>query len=185
MDRIKEFLEALNAGDAARMRELLADGGPDLASSYTEDGWSMLHLAPNAEIAGLLLDHGAEINAKNRHAVYGPENTPLAAQVYMRHRDVAALLLERGADVDQADRAGFTPLHLAAANGRAELVELLLAHGADPSPRTRTDVPVAAAGTTPLALALDEGRLDDSGNPVGAERLRAVAELLRAHGATA
>ena len=184
MDTSKQFLEALNAGDAARIRELLAGSERDLASSYTDDGWSMLHLAPNAEIAALLLDHGARINAKNRHAVYGPENTPLAAQVYMGHRDVAALLLDRGADVDQADRAGFTPLHLAAANGRAELVELLLARGADPSPRTRAGVPVAPAGTTPLALALDETRVDDSGNPVGAERLRAVAALLRAAGAT-
>ena len=44
---------------------------------------------------------------------------------------VVGLLLEKGANVNQGDIDGFTPLHIAAQKGRAEIVELLLAKGAD------------------------------------------------------
>ena len=42
-----------------------------------------------------------------------------------------ALLLKAGADPNSADRAGRTPLMFAGAQGRLELVQILLAGGAD------------------------------------------------------
>jgi len=42
-------------------------------------------------------------------------------------------LVEGGADVNARQRDGFTPLHEAAQNGDGELVEYLLARGADPA----------------------------------------------------
>jgi hypothetical protein len=36
---------------------------PSLAGAYTDEGWTALHLAANAEIAALLLDASADINA--------------------------------------------------------------------------------------------------------------------------
>jgi len=61
------------------------------------------------------------------------------------------LLLDHGADVGQRGVNDYTPLHLAAAQGDLEMVELLLAHGADPNEITRIDdyetaLEVAAAG---------------------------------------
>ena len=41
------------------------------------------------------------------------------------------LLLEENAPIDPLDRTKTTPLHLAAENGHATMLELLLAHGAD------------------------------------------------------
>lgn len=46
---------------------------------------------------------------------------------------VTELLLAAGANVNARDLWAFTPLHEAAAKGRREVCELLLAHGADPS----------------------------------------------------
>jgi len=47
------------------------------------------------------------------------------------HTAVAALLLDRGADVNAKGVFGGTGLHWAAINGHKETVEFLLAHGAD------------------------------------------------------
>ena len=44
---------------------------------------------------------------------------------------LSLLLIEANAIVDSTDRTKCTPLHLAADYGHAEMVELLLAHGAD------------------------------------------------------
>ncbi len=47
------------------------------------------------------------------------------------HRDVAALLLDRGADVNARDDSGYTPLHFAARwQGNTDLAALLLERGA-------------------------------------------------------
>ena len=43
-----------------------------------------------------------------------------------------ALLIERGANVNARVTLDVTPLHVAAAHGSAELIQLLLDHGADP-----------------------------------------------------
>lgn len=45
------------------------------------------------------------------------------------HIDVAKFLLELGADVNQADKYGRTPLHVAAAVDYPEMVEILIKNG--------------------------------------------------------
>jgi uncharacterized protein len=59
------------------------------------------------------------------------------------------LLIARGADVGATYEAGLTPLHVAALNGNARIVEALLAAGALIN---STD----SKGQTPLALALEK-----------------------------
>lgn len=108
-----------------------------------------------------LLEHDPELaNAADEEG----ESAVIAA-VYARARDVAELLLARGArltlheaaavgDVDRLRRLleeqpdavhdishdGWTPLHLAAHFGHGEAVELLLAHGADLHARSRNEL---------------------------------------------
>ena len=67
---------------------------------------------------------------------------------------VAALLLERGADVNAKGVFGGTDLHWAAINGHKDTVEFLLAHGGDPTIRD------ARFGSTPEGWAA-EGQHDE------------------------
>ncbi|CAG9789801.1 unnamed protein product [Diatraea saccharalis] len=79
---------------------------------------------------------------------------------------VTELLVSAGAGVNAADLWRFTPLHEAAAKGKADIVRLLLKHGADPTRRNRD-------GLTPLQLV----RTGDSDT---ADALRGDAALLDA-----
>jgi ankyrin repeat protein len=53
--------------------------------------------------------------------------------------EILQLLLRAGADPNQRGLNDYTPLHMAVAEGNAGAVRLLLAHGADPTLRTRID----------------------------------------------
>ena len=46
-------------------------------------------------------------------------------------KDVAEIIIDKGAEVNAADRNGDTPLHVAALNGHSELYDLLVTKGAD------------------------------------------------------
>jgi ribA/ribD-fused uncharacterized protein len=75
------------------------------------------------EIAELLLRHGATFDATK------PGRLHTAAQG--QHLPVLRWLLDRGADIDQRDEDGDTPLLTAARSGRAGAVSTLIALGAD------------------------------------------------------
>ncbi|MGH9750216.1 MAG: ankyrin repeat domain-containing protein [Candidatus Polarisedimenticolia bacterium] len=101
---------------------------PQAVGAYSHDGWTPLHLAAffgHKEVAALLLERGAEVNAVSKSTRFARANTPLHAAAANRQVEVATLLLERGADVNARDGHGFTPLALAA-NGRNDLLVILL-----------------------------------------------------------
>jgi len=78
-------------------------------------------------------------------------NTPLHLASSHGHKDMAAMLLSCGAQVNVQDMDGDTPLHRAAASGSADIVDILLAGGA------RIDMQ-DSSGATPLYAAASEGR---------------------------
>lgn len=120
--------DAVNAGDVARVVELIAQGAdvnsPDLFGTP-------LHLAAakgRTGIALILIDRGADIEAAGE-----PEGAlPLHTAALNGQSEVAALLLDRGADVDARDAAGRTALMVASGFLHPDVAKLLLAHGADP-----------------------------------------------------
>ena len=86
-------------------------------------GETPLHVAATAgqvDIARLLLDRGAHVNAKDQDG-----DTPLHQAVKEKRRAVAQLLLERGADVDTRNHEEWTALDNW--NGDLEITRLMLA----------------------------------------------------------
>ncbi|KAI9016684.1 hypothetical protein DFJ74DRAFT_770284 [Hyaloraphidium curvatum] len=86
--------EAVSAGDAAALAALLDDGGLRAIDDRDEDTFTLLHLCAFYDAracAELLLDRGADIEAKNKMA-----ETPLILGCFYSP-DVAELLLDRGA----------------------------------------------------------------------------------------
>lgn len=102
-----------------------------------EEGDTPLHVAARlglAEQVGLLLQHGADLEAPNAEG-----ETPLIAACSLAHSsraaeahfDVCRQLVEAGARVNAADRDRQRPLHQASKNANARVVALLLARGAN------------------------------------------------------
>jgi uncharacterized protein len=127
-----DLFEACALGLADRVTAHLDRDG-ELLHAYSHDGWTALHLAAffgHREVARLLLERGAEVNARSRNTTFGRENTPLHAAAANRRTEVARLLIEAGADVNARDRSGLTPLALAAGTHNDLLMLDLLDKGA-------------------------------------------------------
>ena len=67
----------------------------------------------------------------------GDDFTPLQTAVWNGRDDAVALLIEKGADVNVADRHGNTPLHLAAKGGFLGIAKQLVKAGANVNAKTR------------------------------------------------
>ncbi|MEU2991975.1 ankyrin repeat domain-containing protein [Streptomyces griseoincarnatus] len=71
---------------------------------------------------------------------------PLVLAATCGHPDVVELLLDRGADIEDRDVKGWSPLEWAVSFGQVEAVQLLLARGAEPTERALADARKAAEG---------------------------------------
>ena len=196
-----DFVAAIRKGERTLVMEMLA-GEPDLIRSRHEGG-SPLHFAAlenQREIVDLLLEQGADpeardsefnmtpigwANEKGHRAMVeylfarGVEVNLNRAAAYGLADRVRELLTEDASRINVADHYG-TPLHEASLWGHVEMVELLLAHGADPALRNwegQTAIEIATAQlengcrATPIVI--------DSRREEIAEGCGKVVEVLR------
>jgi len=126
-----DIFEAAAIGDEALLRSLL-DKEPELVQDFSGDGWTALHLAAafgTPAAISTLLSAGAHVDAVSRNP---QQNQPLHAVLALgKNAETVRLLLEHGAPVNTTQAGGFTPIFSAAIANRRDLVELLLANGAD------------------------------------------------------
>lgn len=109
---------------------------PSLANTFSPDGFTPLGLASffgHLDIVNVLYMYHADPNIASNNAQHV---APLHSAVAGNHYEIAAKLIEMGADVNAIQADGFTPLMGAAQNGNLKMVQLLLAHGADTNART-------------------------------------------------
>jgi ankyrin repeat protein len=101
----------------------------------------------DATVVELLLQAGVPVQATESMRLV----TALHNAASQGHIRLAATLIERGADVNAADRYGNTPLINAAYRGNLEMVKLLLQKGASINARS-------AAGVSALSAAVYSGQ---------------------------
>ncbi|MDA0707692.1 MAG: ankyrin repeat domain-containing protein, partial [Proteobacteria bacterium] len=117
-------------GHAGPLSTLLASDGK-IVHQYSGDGFTALHIASyfgQADAAELLLEHGADVN---KVATNGTDLRAIHSAVAGCHKDVVKVLLHYNPDINVKMVGGFTPLMSATALKADEIVDLLIAHGAD------------------------------------------------------
>lgn len=123
-------------GYAECVELMLAEGAKANAKNYR--GFTALHLAArcsNLECVEVLLRDGtADPNEKDND-----KRTPLHAAVCRSERacDIIDMLVSWGAEVNQKDEYGYSPLHLAAMDGLSQCVETLIFLGADVTSKSK------------------------------------------------
>jgi ankyrin repeat protein len=157
--REDDLITSARTGDLSTLKARLAEG---VNTEVRErQGRTALMLAAengHAEIVRILVEHGADLNAKSRDL----QLTSLMYAVVKGHPDIVENVTEYGADVNARDGAGRTALMLAVQYKNRDLVHLLLNKGARP------DI-ADAEGRTALVIARYHGYED-------------IAELLRLAG---
>ena len=174
-----DIFAAARMGDVVQVQAFLQEDA-ELARARGPRGATPLHFASTVPVAQCLVEHGADVNAKDESGSerqrYG---TPLRWNA--DNGAVAQYLLSQGAEVDDVflacalgnvkqvkaflredPAAAHAPqgpyqgelLHLAADKGQVEIVQLLLEAGSN------VDAPSAEGSVTPLHLAASSGRVD-------------------------
>jgi len=141
---------AVLCGFAALARHLITMHGENVNARCGRHGTPLRAASYMGHIdaARVLLDHGADVNTNT----FG--ETPLGSAYFGGHGDVIQLLLERGANPDvEYGFSGHFLSHIAASQGKTEVVRLLLCHDADVNSKDKI-------GWTPLLYASSNKHVD-------------------------
>jgi hypothetical protein len=129
----QDLLRAVASGNKEKTERVLRAGVS--ANAKDEQRQSALTMAaglPSADIARLLIAHGADVNSRSSDGT-----TPLMAAMMAGQKETARLFLRYGADVNASAKAGSPTsqnmplLYLAIAIGDVEMAKLLIEGGAD------------------------------------------------------
>ena len=157
-------MTAARTGNPRVVEQLLAAGADPNASAtrgQTALMWAVSQL--HSDVVGVLLEYGADVHARsetwsqvmavpphsnpaNHQDVPHGGNTALTFAARVGDLSSARMLVNAGADVNDADARGASVMVLAAHSGFVDLVEFVLDEGADPN--------AAEAGFSALHLAI-------------------------------
>jgi uncharacterized protein len=116
--------------------------------------WSTMstNIDPNQiiEICRDLIEHGADINAKNDNG-----RTALFTAIYQNNTELAIMLIDNGAEceIDNSIMSNFTLLHYAVFQGNYVLAKALLQKNCNPNA-------LSSSGESPIYVAVTKGYLD-------------------------
>ncbi len=120
----EDFFRAIRAGDVDSLRHLCVNP-VNIKDRLDTTPLHYAALYGNAESVRILLEHGADVNARNKSGA-----TPLIYGAY--NFDKTRLLVEKGADVNAKSTGDMTPLLVAVSiHGNTPTVRYLIEKGAD------------------------------------------------------
>ena len=124
--KITPLIKAAWDGDEEIIKTLLAAGAKVNARATDTGETALLNAVSNkhTEIVETLLKAGADVSIKNRF-----DFNALTTAVAASNQDLAALLLEHGANVE-TETSTLTPLMFAASAGNVDMIRFLVKHGA-------------------------------------------------------
>lgn len=134
-----KLIKAVINGDLETCRKLITR---ENANTDVGEYGTLLCIASSKGYIGickLLLECGADINAKNKGT------TPLVTSSGNGQLEVCKLLLEHGANVNIKDDIGETSLYTASYKGHIKVCRLLLEHGAN--------INICVGSETPISIA--------------------------------
>jgi len=140
-----DIFQVARLGEVSELRAAAASGVE--IGAENKYGENILHAATvrnMPEVVKVAIEYGVDINKQTKKE----KRTPLHAAAESKQLEICRLLVEAGADVTRLDYLNREPLWYASwlPKGDYRIVELLLAHGADPEH-------VEANGKSPLSFA--------------------------------
>ena len=122
--------------DEEPARHKVANGGRTVQDKDKETALYWAALEGRTYTAQKLLNHGADVNAQNKHGI-----TALHVAAVGGHTNtdtnMVQVLLKHGADINARDDNESPPLHWAVEGGHIDTVRALLNHGADVHARNK------------------------------------------------
>lgn len=128
MDRYEGLIDAVSHGKIDELKEILGDDADLSDKRFSGIVDHAIFVEAEPELLEMLLKAGADVNSKDKFG-----QTPLVSLAMSSRWNPsnAELLIKYGADVNSQDNNGRTALLFAAADGRRDLVRLLLEAKAD------------------------------------------------------
>ncbi|MFS8086381.1 MAG: ankyrin repeat domain-containing protein [Acidobacteriota bacterium] len=121
-DREQELFGAAERGDAATVRQRIADGvAADAVNARGSTALIAAVQGNHVEVAKLLVQAGADVNRQDAE-----QQSAFLIAAGAGNPELLRLMLGKGADVNRPDGAGSTALIRAAAHGQVEAVKALL-----------------------------------------------------------
>lgn len=138
----------------------LVDAGADVEAEDGIGATALLVAVKAPEFVAALLDAGADPARRTAHAdLFGIEGmSALHDAAGGSCQEALRLMLDRSDDPDPRTTAGATPLHYAAWRGAApDVIEMLIAAGADVNARIADPSRIKVGSDTPLGIAREQG----------------------------
>lgn len=128
LDETEELQSAVSHNDLKKAKECLEYGAnPNGDKKYDINPLMIATTQGNLEIAKLLIDKGADVNAKDKNG----NNALVYCSNYGYAKGIAKLFIDNGIEINNRNRDGETALEKATGSSNCEIAKFLIENGAD------------------------------------------------------